>query len=209
MANPGANYWKAMGRITGYLKGKQVHGHVMKVPANLKVVNYTDTSYGVKSANGTICTIGNILTSWSSRTQKITTLSSTESKYVALGECRQELKVVSMLLTEIGVGKVLGTIFEDNKGAIFLAKNQQVSMCNKHIEVHYHFICNLVQEGLSKLEFVGLGENYADIMTKNMSKDILSRLYTERVQSGDIAIERENVGCGRFGKPEWPEEQKF
>ena len=159
------------GRMAGYLKLKLTHGHVMKMPNNLSVINYTDAGYGVKSVSGTICTVGGTITSWSSRTQKITTLSSTEAEYVALSECSQELKFVSMLLTEIGVGEVPGTIFEDNEGAIFLAKNQQVSMHTKYINVHYHFIRDLVQEGLLKLEFVGTDDKYADFMTKNVSKD--------------------------------------
>lgn len=202
MSNPGTEHWKAMGRMAGYLKGKELHGHVMKVPANMTVVNYTDASYGVKSVSGNVCTVGGTVTSWGSRTQRITTLSSTESEYVALGECGQELKFVSMLLTEIGVGEVPGTIFEDNEGAIFLAKNQQVSMRTKHIDVRYHFIRDLVEEGLLKLEFVGTDENYADIMTKNVSKDILRKLFAEGVQSGDIVIERENVGRCKFGESE-------
>ena len=202
MANPGPEHWKAMGRMAGYLKNKIMHGHIMRVPRNLSVVNYSDASYGVKSISGSICTVGGTVTSWGSRTQKITTLSSTESEYVALGECGQELKFVSMLLAEIGVGELPGTIFEDNEGAIFLAKNQQVSMRTKHIDVRCHFIRDLIMEGLLKLKFVGTDENYADFMTKNVSKDILQNLFTNGVQNGDIVIERENVGRVRFGETE-------
>ena len=49
-----------------------------------------------------------------------------------------------------------------------------------------------------KLEFIGTDDNYADIMTKNVSKDILNKLFTDGVQRGNIVIERENVGRGRF-----------
>ena len=45
---------------------------------------------------------------------------------------------------------------------------------------------------------IGTDDNYADIMTKNVSKDILTKLFTEGVQCGNIVIERENVGRGRF-----------
>ena len=145
MSNPGEEHWKAMGRMAGYLKGKTVHGHVMRKPENLMVVNYTDASYAVKSVSGMVCTVGGTVSSWGSRTQKITTLSSTEAEYIALGECAQELKFVSMLLREIGIGEFPGKIFEDNEGAIFLAKNQQVSTRTKHIDVRYHFIRDLVE----------------------------------------------------------------
>lgn len=58
---------------------------------------------------------------------KIVTFNCTDSEYVVLGECGQELKFSFMFLPEIGVVKVLGIIFEDN-GAIFLGKKQQVGM---------------------------------------------------------------------------------
>ena len=73
MSNPGAEHWKAMGRIAGYLKSKNIHRHVMKIPSNPSVVNYTDTNYGVRSVSRNICTVGGTVTSWSSCTQKITT----------------------------------------------------------------------------------------------------------------------------------------
>ena len=195
---PGTEHWKAMGRMAGYLKGKNILGRVMKIPSNQSVANYSDASYGVRSVSGNICTVGGTVTSWSSRTQKITTLSSTESEYVALGECGQELKFVSMLLAEIGIGEVPGTIFEDNEGAIFLAKNQQVSMRTKHIDVRYHFIRDLIQDGYLNLQYVSTDNNYADFMTKNVSKDILRKLFSSGVQNGDIMIKRENVGRSRL-----------
>ena len=60
---------------------------------------------------------------WSSCTQKFTVISRYESEYVALGEWGEELKFICMFLQELGIGKMPGIIFKDNKGAIFLAKN--------------------------------------------------------------------------------------
>ena len=53
-------------------------------------------------------------------------LNGTENEYVVLGECGQDLKIVCMFLHEPGVGVMPGIIFEDNEGAVFLAKNQHV-----------------------------------------------------------------------------------
>ena len=69
---------------------------------------------------------------------------STESEYVVLGECGQDLKFVCMFLNELVVGKMPGIIYEFNEGAIFLAKNQQVGMHTKHIDIKYHFIRELI-----------------------------------------------------------------
>ena len=79
-----------------------------------------------------------------------------------------------ILLQEVGIGQLPGIIYEDNEGAIFLAKNQQVSMRTKHIDVRYHFIRDLVQEKMLNIVYVRSEENYADIMTKNVSVEIFN-----------------------------------
>ena len=194
MSNPGTMHWKAMQRVVGYLVGKKLHGLVMRKPNSLIPINYCDASYGKKSVSGMIGTLGGLMTSWCSRTIKTTTLSSTESEYVALSECGQELKFVCMLLEEIGISKFPGIIYEDNEGAIFLAKNQQVGMRTKHIDVRYHFIRDLVRDNFLDLRYVTSEDNYADIMTKNVSSEVYERLFLRGVQDGYIDTKRENVG---------------
>ena len=108
MSNPGEEQWKAMRRVVGYLKGKIRHGHVMRRPKDLKAGLYCDSSYATdkdqrRSTRGMIGTLGGMIVNWSSRTQKVATLSSTESEYMALGECGQELKFICMFLLEVGV----------------------------------------------------------------------------------------------------------
>ena len=199
MRNPGAEHWKAMERIVGYLKGKKLHGLIMRSPSSMQVVNYCDASYATdtvlrRSVSGMISSVGGMIVNWASRTQKICTLSSAESEYIALGECGQDLKFVCMFLHELGIGQMPGTIFEDNEGAIFLAKNQQVGMKTKHIDVKYHFIRDLVADNYLDIRYVRSEDNYADLMTKNVSNEIYNRLFLRGVQLGNIVTKRENVG---------------
>ena len=194
MANPGQLHWKAMERVVGYLRTKQLHGMVIRKPHNLIPINYCDASYALKSVRTMIGTLGGLVTSWCSRTIKTTTLSSTESEYVALCECGQELKFVAMLLEEIGISKATGVIYEDNEGAIFLAKNQQVGMRTKHINVRYHFIRDLIRDKYLDLQYIKSEDNYADIMTKIMSSEIHQRLFVRGAQDGYVDTKRENVG---------------
>ncbi len=59
-----------------------------------------------------IGTLGGMIVNWSLCTQKIAMLSSTESEYITLGECGQELKFICMfLLQKVGVGIMPGVIF--------------------------------------------------------------------------------------------------
>ena len=62
--------------------------------------------------------------------------------------------------------------------------------------MRYHFIRDLVESKLLMLEYVSTDENYADIMTKNTTGDVLRKLFTDGVQVGDIIIKRENVRRG-------------
>ena len=80
-----------------------------------------------------------------------------------------------MLLSELGIGKIPGTIFEDNEGAIFLAKNQQVSMRTKHIDVKYHFIREYIVDGTVEVMFVASEDNDADIFTKNVGREAFDK----------------------------------
>ena len=199
MPSPGPEQWKAMSRVVGYLKVKELHGLVMKKPDCLTVINYCDTSYVTdkdlrRSVSGMICTLGGLVVNWSSRTQKTCTLSSTESEYVALEECGQDLKFVCMFLHKLGIGEMPGIIYEDNEGAIFLDKNQQVGMCTKHIDIKYHFVRELIGRNYLDIRYVRSGKNYTDLTTKNVSNEIFEKLFTNSIQIGNIIIKRENVG---------------
>ena len=54
---------------------------------------------------------------------------------MALSECTQEVKCLSMFLGEMIEVKKSDVIYEDNQGTIFLAKNRQVGNCTKHIDI--------------------------------------------------------------------------
>jgi hypothetical protein len=40
----------------------------------------------------------------------------------------------------------------------------------KHIEIWYHYIRDLVQKGVVKLQYVGTDEQVADVLTKPLSR---------------------------------------
>jgi hypothetical protein len=55
----------------------------------------------------------------------------------------------------------------DNQRAIFLEKNES-SVRTKHVDVRYHFIRELIEEGIITLEYVRTSNNIADVLTKNL-----------------------------------------
>ena len=63
----------------------------------------------------------------------------------------------------------------DNQGAIFLARNES-STRTKHVDVRYHFIRDLVEQGIIQLEYVNTKENTADMLTKNLPTEQFEKL---------------------------------
>jgi hypothetical protein len=79
------------------------------------------------------------LSNWTSKKQKAVTLSSTEAENYTLSECSQESIFTQSLLKELTIIRQTAIIYEDNLGAIFLTKNQQVSQRTKHIDIRQPF----------------------------------------------------------------------
>jgi hypothetical protein len=140
-SNPNKDHWDKLRRFIGYLK---LHEENVKItyrkPNDLRVLSYVDSNYATnkddrQSVSGAIHTLGGTITNWLSKTQESTTLSSCEAEYVSLASGAQEVKFVQMLLNEVLKCTTPGILMEDNTGAIYLVKNQQVSACTKHIDI--------------------------------------------------------------------------
>ena len=115
---------------------------------------YVDADYAHKaedrrSVSGVAVSCGGTLVSWFSRTQKCVTLSTTEAEYVAVADGVKEALYVRGVLVFLmpSLGSPSIGVFEDNKGAIDLAKNPLSSSNSKHIDVRYHFLRELVGKG--------------------------------------------------------------
>jgi hypothetical protein len=115
-------------------------------------------------------TLGGMMTNWTS--QKTVLLSRLEADYQALSECVQEAVFTQNLLMELTGERKSEIIYEDNLGAIFLVKNQQVSARTKHIDIRYHFMRELQAKKDLDVRFQRSEEHSADIMTKNTTRDI-------------------------------------
>lgn len=128
------------------------------------------------SVSGYVLYANGALVTWKSRGQKSVTLSSTEAEYVALAELVTEVMFVKMILESMGMSvQIPIKLRADNIGALFLAKNTTTGQRTKHIDVRYHFIRELIEEGTIEVEFVKTQDNEADIYTKNTSGDLFKK----------------------------------
>ena len=70
------------------------------------------------------------------------------------------------MLTEYNVKQDVMTLFCDNLSAINISKNPIQHSRTKHIDIHHHFIRELVEEKIVALEHVATELQLADIFTK-------------------------------------------
>ena len=63
----------------------------------------------------------------------------------------------------------------DNIGAIYMAENNMSNNQTKHVNTRYHFVRELMEEGIIKVEFVRSENNDSDIFTKNLGKELFAK----------------------------------
>jgi len=59
----------------------------------------------------------------------------------------------------------------DNQAAIFIATNAVQEKRTKHIDIRYHYIREVVEQGEVALFFIPTDKNPADMLTKNLPRD--------------------------------------
>ena len=70
------------------------------------------------------------------------------------------------LLDDLGVGRKQVTVFCDSQSAIHLAKNQVYHARTKHIDVRYHFVREIIEEGAVLVHKIKTDDNPADMLIK-------------------------------------------
>ena len=116
------------------------------------------TGYVFKVLGGTV--------SWKSRLQHVVALSTTESEFIALTEAVKESMWLQGFVAEMGINVQAAVICCDNLGAIQLSKHQVFHERSKHINVKLHFIRDVLQSKVVKVEYVETEKNAADMLTK-------------------------------------------
>ena len=68
------------------------------------------------------------------------------------------------------------TVFTDSQSARALAHSSAYHGRTKHIEVHYHFVCELVKSQVINLAYCPTQENVADLFTKPLPRQAIDQL---------------------------------
>lgn len=73
-------------------------------------------------------------------------------------------------MEELGFTQKRDLLFCDSQSTIHLGKSQTFHARSKHIDMRYHWICNVLDDKLLELEKIHIEDNYSDILTKPLQK---------------------------------------
>ena len=130
MSRLSKDHWIGVKHVLRYLKGTLMYGVKYSAhEAEPELFGYSDTDWAGdidirRSTSGYVFQIGSSMVSWSSKKQATVAKSSNEAEYVALSSATQEAVWLRSLMGDLGRQMdAPTTIYEDNQGAIELAKN--------------------------------------------------------------------------------------
>jgi hypothetical protein len=118
---------------------------------------------------------------WTSKLQTQIALSTTEAEYISLYQSLREAIPLMQLVKEIkdkglamysDVPKVYCKAFEDNSGALEIARTHKMRPRTKHINLVYHHFRSFVKKGLVVIWPIKTEDQPADIMTKPTARDL-------------------------------------
>ena len=205
MSEPLDIHMKLARGVLRYLKGTIYFDLKYKRCNMLKIVGYADSDYAAsanrKSVSGSCFQMSpnSGLISWRSRKQKLTGDSTCETEYVALAEAAKTAAFMSSFVSELTQApRQTVTVYSDNQSAIALSHNPSFSDKTRHIDVKHHIVRDYVNEKLIDVCYVPTTENIADIFTKPMTGDQLSKFACIRgsipnVEGGDVKVHTVNL----------------
>ena len=195
--NPKVEHGKAVRWIARYLKGTRNEGIIMQPKVSNDLELYVDADFAgnwvktessdrdtARSRHGYVVMYHGCPLLWKSQLQTEIALSSTESEYVGISNglrdtipimrTLNEMKTNGFPIQEVG-NKVYCRVFEDNSGALEMAKVHKYRPRTKHMNVKYHHFRDYVARGEVTLHDIHTTNQPADIMTKPVNESILVR----------------------------------
>ena len=193
-SQPKVEHSKAIRRIIRYLAGSADKGTIFKPDKSRGLQVHVDADFAgnwdpidtrnvdtARSRHGYVITLAGCPICWKSQLQTEIALSSTESEYTGLSYALREVIPIMNLLREMESNgyPVLGespivkcTVFEDNSGALEMAKEHKFRPRTKHINNKLHHFRWYVEKGDIILQKIASADQPADLLTKPLAEDL-------------------------------------
>ncbi len=137
-----------------------------------------------KSRSGWVIFYAGCPVSWASKLQSQIALSTTKAEYIAMSQALHDIIPVMNLLQEMRERNfkvicvepyVYCKVFEDNTGALELARLPKLHPRTKHINVCYHHFREHMQKGLIKIFPINTKDQIADALMKTLAQNDFQR----------------------------------
>ena len=181
--------------LVNYLEGAKDKGAMIKLEGDPILEVYADADFSgnrnrntaeydsstAKSRTGFIIYFAKCPIVWTSKLQTQIALSTTEAEYMALSSALREAIPLLELVREMREKKIMSIpdhidvhckCFEDNSGALELAKSPRMRPRTKHINIIYHHFRDAVKAGFVKIFSIDTNDQIPDILTKPLSQNL-------------------------------------
>ena len=176
---PYAAHWAGVRRVLRYLKGSQDLSLRYKRESQPILTGYSDADFTAdttdrKSTMGYVYTLYGAAVTWGTRKQKSISTSTTEAEYVGLCNAAKEAVWLRTLMKDLGRAEYAGgsqatRLYGDNQGALKLVANPEFHARSKHIDIQYHYVRELAEQGTIAVEYIPTEKMLADCLTKPLN----------------------------------------
>jgi len=171
LQQPKSSHERVVKCILRYLRGTRTNGIVIQPTSPHLLDCYVDADFcglwksenscdpiSVRSRTDYVIMFCGTPLLWCSKLQSEIALSTVEVEYITLPQSMRDLLPTKQLLKELqnffnlptSTTTTISSVFEDNTGAIELARCPKMRPRTKHIAVNYHHIRDHVQKGTSR-----------------------------------------------------------
>ena len=179
---PDEDDYKKLTRGMQYLQGSIDLKLVLSADGSGMISWWVDAAYGVhfdmKGQTGGTLSMGKGSVYSFAGAQKLVACSSTEAEVIGVDDLMPQMMWTGYFLKAQGVDVVDTVLYQDNKSAMLLEKNGQVSSGKRtrHIDIRFYFVADWVANGDLRIEHCPTEDMVADFFTKPLQGALFYKL---------------------------------
>ena len=198
VSQPARNLWNSIKRIFRYIRGTTSLGLTFSGSQSSppQLTAYADTSWADsvtdwKSTTGFVILLCGAPIAWQTKKQATVALSTAEAEYFALVAAAREVLWTRALLAELNYAQDSTLVYNDNQACLASIRNPGSHHQRlKHVDIKYHFLREVVQDGTLALDYISTSDNLADILTKPLQPIVFSRHSTKMWECWSISLQQ-------------------
>ena len=198
-SNPRTPHSDAVRRIGRYLQGTRDKGLIFRPDPKKGIECWADADFSgnwdkerasfdastARSRSGYVITYAGCPLLWASKIQTEIALSTTEAEYISLSQSLREVISLMSLTEELKENDIpvfsktpviKCKVFEDNSGAVELARLPKVRPRTKHLNIKWHHFRQHVAKGLISVFQVTSVQQLGDMFTKPLPEELFQSL---------------------------------